>query len=68
MRSSFASPSGFLLKSPSYRQQVARRRMLVVCAILALALGAGLVGSLTAPRDEVATNASTGPFSYFPHQ
>jgi len=68
VRSSFASPGGFLLKSPNYRQQAARRRLLVACAVLGLALTAGLVGALTAAPEEVATTASTGPFSYFPHQ
>jgi nitrous oxide reductase len=68
MRSSFASQGGFLLKSPNYRQRAARRRLLVACAVLGLALASGLVGALTAARDDVATNASTGPFSYFPQQ
>jgi nitrous oxide reductase len=68
MRSSFASRGGFLLKSPNYRQQAARRRLMVACAVLGLALASGLIGALTAPHDEVATNAATGPFSYFPHQ
>jgi hypothetical protein len=68
VRSSFASQGGFLLKSPNYRQQAARRRLAVACAVLGLALAAGLIGALTTPPSEVATNASTGPFSYFPHQ
>jgi hypothetical protein len=68
MRSSFATRGGFLQKSPNYRQQAARRRLLVVCAVLGLALAAGLVGSLTTPREPVATNPASGPFSYFPHE
>lgn len=68
MRSSFAARGGHLLKSPNYRQQAARRRLMAICAVLALALAAGLIGSLSVPRDEVATNTATGPFSYFPHQ
>ena len=69
MRSSFTPRSGFaLLKTPSYRQQAARRRMMVVCAILALALASGLIGTLTAPhRADLAGRGDTGPFSYFPH-
>jgi hypothetical protein len=57
-----------LMKTPSYRQQAARRRLMVICAVLGLALASGLIGSLTSPRGEVAATVSTGPFSYFPHQ
>lgn len=67
MRSSFVSRNGFALaKSPNYRQQASRRRLMVVCAVLGVALASGLLGSLTAPKGEAA--APTGPFSYFPHQ
>jgi hypothetical protein len=70
MRSDFAPRHGFALaKTPSYRQQATRRRLMAICAILGLALTSGLIGSLTAPRGEVlAKAAATGPFSYFPHQ
>lgn len=69
MRSSFAPRGGFaLMKSPNYRHQVARRRLMALCAVLGLALASGLIGSLTAPKGEVMAQASTGPFSYFPHQ
>jgi hypothetical protein len=68
MRSSFAARGGHLLKSPNYRQQAARRRLLAVCAVLGLALAAGLIGTLSAGREGIATNSATGPFSYFPHQ
>lgn len=77
MRSSvgsrFAHTAGFtLMKTPSYRQQVARRRLMVVCAILGLALASGLIGSLSAPPSgrggEAVAKITTGPFSYFPHQ
>jgi hypothetical protein len=68
MRSSFAARGGHLLKSPNYRQQAARRRLMAACAVVALALAAGLIGTLSAHRDMAATNAATGPFSYFPHQ
>ena len=68
MRSSFTSRSGFaLMKTPSYRQQATRRRLMVVCAVLGLALASGLIGSLTAPKGDAVAQASTGPFSYFPH-
>jgi len=68
MRSSFAARGGHLLKSPNYRQQAARRRLMAVGAVLGMALAAGLIGSLSAARNDVATTVATGPFSYFPHQ
>jgi len=68
MRSSFAARGGHLLKSPNYRHQAARRRLMVACAVLALALASGVIGTLSAHRDKAATRAATGPFSYFPHQ
>ena len=69
MRSSFVSRTGLVLaKTPSVRQQAARRRLLVACAIAGLALASGLVGALTSPKTEAVAQASTGPFSYFPHQ
>ncbi|HEX3700014.1 MAG TPA: hypothetical protein VHV27_05005 [Phenylobacterium sp.] len=69
MRSSFTPRSGSaLLKTPSYRQQATRRRLMVICAVLGLALASGLIGSLTAPKaDLLARTSVTGPFSYFPH-
>jgi hypothetical protein len=70
MRSSFAPRGGGfeLMKTPSHRHQVARRRMAVVCGILALALASGLIGTLTHPGDPAAASAHTGPFSYFPSE
>jgi len=69
MRSSFVSRTGLgLMKTPSYRQQAARRRLMAVCAILALALASGLVGTLTTSNGEAPATGATGPFSYFPHQ
>lgn len=70
MRSSFAPRAGLqLLRTPSHRQQVARRRLMVVCAMLGLALAAGVVGSITAPGSDPADAAPrTGPFSYFPSE
>jgi len=68
MRSSFSSRSGFvLIKSPSYRQQAARRRLALIAGVLGLALASGLLGSLTANRHELAQAGTMGPFSYFPH-
>ena len=69
MRSSYIPRGGpVLMKTPTYRQQAARRWLLAACAIVGLALASGLVGTLTAPRDSAATGITTGPFSYFPHQ
>lgn len=63
----FASRGGFtLMKTPSHRQQATRRRLMVICGVLALALASGVIGSLTHTRGEVAGKAETGPFSYFP--
>lgn len=68
MRTSFTSRSGFVLaKSPNYRQQAARRRLMVVCAVLGLALASGVIGTLSAPHHGEELARSTGPFSYFPH-
>ena len=69
MRSSFAVHSGLqLTKSPNYRERAARRRWAVLCAMLALALASGVIGTLSAPRHELGAQspAQTGPFSYFP--
>lgn len=71
--SRFAHQAGFsLMKTPSHRQQVMRRRLMIVCTVLGLALASGLIGSLSGPRsdlgDEVVAKITTGPFSYFPHQ
>jgi hypothetical protein len=71
MRSSFAVHTGLqLAKSPNYRERAARRRLVVACALLGLALASGVIGSLTTPRaDPVARQpVHTGPFSYFPSE
>jgi hypothetical protein len=75
MRGAFASRSSFaLVKSPSSRQLTARRRALVVCGVLALALASGAVGVFshrqvdTADQAEPLGKPHTGPFSYFPSQ
>jgi hypothetical protein len=69
MRSSFASRGGFtLMKTPNHRQQVGRRRLAVICAVLAIALASGVIGSMTNSSGEVTGGAHTGPFSYFPSE
>lgn len=69
MRSDFGLRGGFaLVRTPNYRQQAARRRLMAVCVVLGLALASGLIGVLTTPRGEVMATVATGPFSYFPHQ
>lgn len=69
MRSQFASRGGFvLIRTPSHRQQSARRKLAVVCGVAALALAAGVIGSLTSPSAAVAVSSTTGPFSYFPSE
>ncbi len=72
MPSSFATRGPALARTPSYRQQVQRRRLLVVCAIAGLALASGLIGSLIRPAADpaaqVASQGDRGPFSYFPAQ
>ena len=57
-----------LIKTPSWRQQAGRRRLAVVCAILALALASGLVGALFHPVHTPSSRPATGPFSYFPSE
>ena len=65
MPSSFATRGPALARTPSYRQQAQRRRLLVICAIIGLALASGLIGSLIQPaRGPTATS----PFSYLPAQ
>ena len=69
MRSSFAVRGGFsLMKTPKVRQQAGRRRLAVVCALVALALASGVVGLMTPSAGQVSTQAHTGPFSYFPSE
>lgn len=70
MRSSFASRAGLrLAKTPSHRDQVARRRLAVIGAILGLAFVSGLIGWATAPGGASLPAApQTGPFSYFPSE
>jgi hypothetical protein len=71
MRSSFAVRTGLLrlAKTPNYRQMAARRRMIVIGAMLALAAGSAVIGVLSAPGEADSYAASgAGPFSYFPTQ
>ena len=69
MHTSFASRSGFVLvRTPSVRQQRARRRLALVAAFVGLALASGLIGSLTGPKLEAQGRVTTGPFSYFPSE
>jgi hypothetical protein len=69
VRNQFNSRGGFvLLKTPSARQQQSRRKLVVICGIVALALASGVIGSLTAPNTAAVDKATTGPFSYFPSE
>jgi hypothetical protein len=67
MRSGYAIGRGpMLMKTPSHRQQAGRRRLAVLCGVLAIALVSGLVGSLAHPASTA--QSRTGPFSYFPSE
>lgn len=69
MRSSFTVTTGLKLsRSPSAREQAARRRRVIVCAVLGLAAASGVFGALTAQRGAGEPAAGTGPFSYFPSE
>lgn len=70
IRLNYASRTGVvLIRTPNYRQQTVRRRLMAVCAVLGLALASGLIGSLTTQSPDVhARAAPTGPFSYFPSE
>jgi len=69
MRTSYANGRGAaLLKTPTHRQQTSRRRLTALCAVLALALVSGVVGSLIHPQSAPPSHPATGPFSYFPSE
>ena len=69
MRSSFTATTGLkLVRSPSARDQAARRWLLVLAAIGGLALAGGALGLLTAPNGAGELAARTSPFSYFPSE
>jgi hypothetical protein len=57
-----------LTMTPNHRQLILRRRLTILCAVIALALISGLVGSLTHPANPISSRPATGPFSYFPSQ
>jgi hypothetical protein len=66
MPDSFAPPvRRVLIKTPSARQEAARRRLLALAGVLALILTSAVIGTL-APHGEAIRKAHTGPFSYFP--
>lgn len=67
MRSSFTATTGLkLARSPNAREQAARRRAVVLAAVLGLAVVSAALGVLTAPRGAGEAIQRTGPFSYFP--
>lgn len=69
MRSSFIATTGLkLARSPSPREQGARRRAVAFGALLALAAAGAAFGILTAPQSASDGAPSTGPFSYFPSE
>ena len=69
MRSSFATHRGLtLMKTPSVREQAGRRRLTVLCAMLGLALAAGVLGTLTHAPDDSSLKGVASPLSYFPTQ
>ncbi len=69
MQSGYGARRGsILMKTPSHRQQSVRRRLAVICGILALALASGVIGSLIRPAVQLSSRPATGPFSYFPSE
>ena len=70
MPSSFTAKTGLSLsRTPSHRQQADRRRVGLMCAVVALAIASGVIGSLARPHPKPTPVAeATGPFSYFPAQ
>ncbi|CAN7508419.1 hypothetical protein LJR225_003639 [Phenylobacterium sp. LjRoot225] len=57
-----------LIKRPGLRELAARRRRVVVCGVLALALASSLIGVLADRHPEALGKPQTGPFSYFPSE
>jgi hypothetical protein len=69
MRSSFVATTGLkLARTPSAREQAARRRMAVIAAVAGLAMISGVLGAVSAPHGSHQPAARTGPFSYFPSE
>jgi hypothetical protein len=64
MRPTYATRGLALVKGPSVRQLVSRRRAITAAGILALALGNAAIGALAHPRGEPLGRPHTGPFSY----
>jgi len=69
MRDAFATRTGpILVKSPNARHQAARRRVVVICSVLALAVASAVVGVMARSSHEALREPQTGPFSYLPSQ
>jgi hypothetical protein len=69
MRDVFVARTGpVLVKSPNARHQAARRRIVVICSVLALAVASAVVGVMTHSSHETLREPQTGPFSYLPSQ
>jgi hypothetical protein len=69
MRSSFTVTTGLkLARSPSARDQAARRRLVGLAALAALVLAGAALGLITAPGHAGDPAGATGPFSYFPSE
>ena len=70
MPSSFVARSGLsLARTPNHRQQAGRRRLALLCGLVALAIASGVIGSLVRPAQKpMPAHAAMGPFSYFPAQ
>ena len=68
MRSSFTAVTGLKLsRSPSIRDEAARRRLMLGAGFVVLAMAGAGLGLITAPERGEADSA-TGPFSYFPSE
>jgi hypothetical protein len=68
LRQTYAPRGAPLIKSPSVRQLYRRRGALTACGLLLLALGSGVVGSITHSGGVPLGRPHTGPFSYFPSE
>ena len=65
-RGSFAVRTGLrLTRTPSHREQIARRRVVAIVAMLALAVASATFGAMNASNADADRNtAQVGPFSY----
>ena len=70
MPSSFVVKTGpSLTRTPNHRQQAGRRRLALLCGLVALAIASGVIGSIVRPAQApLPAHPATGPFSYFPAQ